>query len=163
MNIYGIGSDLVNVKRIDLILKRNKNFKNKVFSNKEINLSSKSKNKTHYFAKRFGAKEAFLKALGTGISDKLNFNEIEILNNKKGKPILKVNNIYGIYRAILSGVGIGALPNYIIEDSTTLVRVLPEMQCPDTDVYFVYPEELRQSARIAVFRDFLVRKIIDYR
>ncbi len=90
MNIYGIGSDLVNVKRIDLILKRNKNFKNRVFSNKEINLSSKRKNKTHYFAKRFGAKEAFVKALGTGISDKLSFNEIEILNNKKGKPILKV-------------------------------------------------------------------------
>ena len=82
---------------------------------------------------------------------------------KPRKPILKVNNIYGIYRAVLSGVGIGALPNYIIEDSTTLVRVLPEMQCPDTDVYFVYPEELRQSARIAVFRDFLVRKIIDNR
>ena len=79
------------------------------------------------------------------------------------KPILKVNNIYGIYRAVLSGVGIGALPNYFIEDSTTLVRVLPEMQSPDTDVYFVYPEELRQSARIAVFRDFLVRKIIDQR
>ena len=82
---------------------------------------------------------------------------------KPRKPILKVNNIYGIYRAVLSGVGIGALPNYFIEDSTTLVRVLPEMQSPDTDVYFVYPEELRQSARIAVFRDFLVRKIIDYR
>ena len=82
---------------------------------------------------------------------------------KPRMPILKVNNIYGIYRAVLSGVGIGALPNYIIEDSTTLVRVLPEMQCPDTDVYFVYPEELRQSARIAVFRDFLVRKIIDNR
>ena len=83
--------------------------------------------------------------------------------NTPRQPILKVNNIYGIYRAVLSGVGIGALPDYFIEDSTTLVRILPEMQSPDTDVYFVYPEELRQSARIAVFRDFLVRKIIESR
>ena len=90
MNIYGIGSDLVDVKRINSILKRNKNFKNRVFSYKEINLAEKRKNKTHYFAKRFAAKEAFVKALGTGISDGLSFNEIEILNNKKGKPFLKI-------------------------------------------------------------------------
>ena len=79
------------------------------------------------------------------------------------KPVLKVNNIYGIYRAVLSGVGIGALPDYFIEDTSSLVRILPEMSSPDTDVYFVYPEELRQSARISVFRDFLVRNIIESR
>ena len=79
------------------------------------------------------------------------------------QPILKVNNIYGIYRAVLSGVGIGALPNYFFEDPSTLIRILPEMQSPDTDVYFVYPEELRQSARISVFRDFLIRKINESR
>jgi len=79
------------------------------------------------------------------------------------QPILKVNNIYGIYRAVRSGVGIGALPDYFIEGSSGLVRILPEMESPDTDVYFVYPEELRQSARIAVFRDFLVRKIVEAR
>ena len=78
-------------------------------------------------------------------------------------PALKVNNIYGIYRAGLSGVGIGALPDYFIEDTSTLVRILPEMRSPDTDVYFVYPEELRQSARISVFRDFLVRNINESR
>jgi len=79
------------------------------------------------------------------------------------KPVLKVNNIYGIYRAVLSGVGIGALPNYFIEGSSSLVRLLPETHSPDTEVYFVYPEELRQSARIAVFRDFLVRKVLEHR
>ena len=79
------------------------------------------------------------------------------------QPILKVNNIYGIYRAVRGGVGIGALPDYFIEGSSSLVRILPEMESPDTDVYFVYPEELRQSARIAVFRDFLVRKIVEAR
>ena len=82
---------------------------------------------------------------------------------KPRQPVLKVNNIYGIYRAVLSGVGIGALPDYFIEDSSSLIRILPEMQSPDTDVFFVYPEELRQSARIAVFRDFLVRKIHESR
>ena len=76
-------------------------------------------------------------------------------------PILKVNNIYGIFRAVRSGVGIGALPEYLIEDSSSLVRILPEMLNPGTHVYFVYPEELKQSARIAVFRDFLLRKIIE--
>jgi DNA-binding transcriptional LysR family regulator len=79
------------------------------------------------------------------------------------KPVLQVNNIYGIYRAVRSGVGIGALPDYFTEGPSTLVHILPELQTPSTEVYFVYPEELRQSARIAVFRDFLVRKIIDSR
>ena len=79
------------------------------------------------------------------------------------KPVLQVNNIYGIFRAVRSGVGIGALPDYFIEGSTNLVHILPELQSPQTEVYFVYPEELRQSARIAVFRDFLVRKILEFR
>ena len=79
------------------------------------------------------------------------------------QPVLKVNNVYGIYRAVLSGVGIGALPNYFFEGSSSLVRILPELHSPETEIYFVYPEELRQSARIAVFRDFLVRKILESR
>ncbi len=79
------------------------------------------------------------------------------------KPILQVNNIYGIYRAVLSGVGIGALPNYFFEGSSNLVHILPELHSPQTEIYFVYPEELRQSARIAVFRDFLIRKFLEGR
>ena len=91
MNIFGIGSDLVNIKRIQGILKRNRNFKNRVFSKKEIVIGSKKNNQSNYFAKRFAAKEAFSKALGTGISKGLSFKDIEILNNKRGKPILNVN------------------------------------------------------------------------
>ncbi len=79
------------------------------------------------------------------------------------RPVLQVNNIYGIYRAVLSGLGLGALPNYFDEGSANLVRVLPELQSPPTEVYFVYPEELRQSARIAVFREFLIRKVMEAR
>tara|TARA_B100000131_G_scaffold52480_1_gene47207 strand:+ start:1815 stop:2714 length:900 start_codon:yes stop_codon:yes gene_type:complete len=82
-------------------------------------------------------------------------------NGRPRDPTLKVNNIYGIFRAVRSGVGIGALPEYLIEDSSSLVRILPEMLNPGTHVYFVYPEELKQSARIAAFRDFLLRKIVE--
>jgi DNA-binding transcriptional LysR family regulator len=77
------------------------------------------------------------------------------------KPVLKVNNIYGIYRAVLAGVGLGALPDYMLVGSSGLVRVLPELAGPPTEVYFVYPEELRHSARIEVFRDFMVRKVLE--
>ena len=91
MNIFGIGSDLVNIKRIQGILRKNRNFKNRVFSKKEIVIGSKKNNQPNYYAKRFAAKEAFSKALGTGISKGLSFKDIEILNNKKGKPILNIN------------------------------------------------------------------------
>ena len=91
----------------------------------------------------------------------LNFLQGAGAKGDRRKPVLQVNNIYGIYRAVRSGVGIGALPDYFTEGSSNLVHILPELQSPQTDVYFVYPEELRQSARIAVFRDFLIRKIFD--
>ena len=93
----------------------------------------------------------------------LNFLQGAGAKGDRRKPVLQVNNIYGIYRAVRSGVGIGALPDYFTEGSSNLVHILPELQSPQTDVYFVYPEELRQSARIAVFRDFLVRKILENR
>ncbi|HTH96233.1 MAG TPA: LysR family transcriptional regulator [Stellaceae bacterium] len=75
--------------------------------------------------------------------------------------ILKVNNIYGIYRAVQSGLGIGSIPNYMVQETSELVRVLPELAGPTIDAYFVYPEELRPSKRIAVFRDFLIRKVAE--
>jgi DNA-binding transcriptional LysR family regulator len=77
------------------------------------------------------------------------------------KPVLKVNNIYGIYRAVMAGVGLGTLPDYMLVGSNSLVRVLPELQGPPTEVYFVYPEEMRHSARIEAFRDFVVRKVLE--
>ena len=61
-------------------------FKNRIFSTNELKLSSYSKNKIGYFSKRFAAKEAFAKALGTGFRDNLNFKDIEIMNDKLGKP-----------------------------------------------------------------------------
>ena len=71
---------------------KNKKFINKIYSETEINLSKKIKNKTNFFAKRFAAKEALLKSLGTGLSNGLSFRDISIKNNKKGQPFLIVNN-----------------------------------------------------------------------
>ena len=73
--------------------------------------------------------------------------------------LLKVNNIYGIYRAVQSGVGIAALPDYTVRQVSNLVRILPQHSGPSFDSFFVYPEELRHSKRVNVFRDFLLRKI----
>jgi len=75
------------------------------------------------------------------------------------KAVLRVNNIYGIYRAVKSGIGIGLLPEYFAGHRSPLVRVLPELSGPPIDGYFVYPEELRNSARVAAFRDYLIKEI----
>ena len=81
--------------------------------------------------------------------------------NDRDRAVLKVNNIYGIYRAVQSGVGIASLPDYTIRQASQLVRILPELDGPSYDAYFVYPAELRHSKRIVVFRDYLIRKIAE--
>jgi|TARA_B100001175_G_scaffold92621_1_gene78303 holo-[acyl-carrier protein] synthase len=85
MRIVGIGVDIIENKRIKNSLK-NLKFKKRIYSTKELAQSSLSKNKVGFFSKRFAAKEAFAKALGTGFRDNLNFKDIEIINDKKGKP-----------------------------------------------------------------------------
>ena len=85
MRIVGIGVDIIENKRIKNSLK-NLKFKKRIFSTKELAQSSLYKNKVVYFSKRFAAKEAFAKALGTGFRDNLNFKDIEIVNDKMGKP-----------------------------------------------------------------------------
>ncbi len=75
------------------------------------------------------------------------------------RVVLRVNNTYGIFRAVESGLGIASLADYLARQSTNLVQVLPEIDKRSTDVFFTYPEELRHSKRIAVFRDFLLRKV----
>jgi DNA-binding transcriptional LysR family regulator len=75
------------------------------------------------------------------------------------RPIFAVNNVNAILRAVESGLGIAALPDFMALETTALVRILPELAGPEIECYFVYPEELRSSKRIAVFRDFLLRKV----
>lgn len=78
---------------------------------------------------------------------------------KRLKPTLKVNNIYGTLLAVESGVGIAGLPDYIVQGHSRVTRIIPEVEGPAFDTFFVYPEELRHSKRVAIFRDFLVRKV----
>tara|TARA_Y100000590_G_scaffold138641_1_gene158732 strand:- start:5965 stop:6357 length:393 start_codon:yes stop_codon:yes gene_type:complete len=91
MKIFGIGTDIVNVQRMKKSLSKNgSNFKNKIFSKNEIIYCEKRKNSHTFFAKRFAAKEALSKALGTGIRKGINFKNIEISNDKYGKPSIKL-------------------------------------------------------------------------
>ena len=96
MKTVGIGVDIVKNKRIELSIK-NRNFINRTYSKNEISGSNKILNKTNYLSKRFAAKEALAKAIGTGFREGLNFTDIQILNNKLGKPyyvfILKLKNL----------------------------------------------------------------------
>ncbi len=89
MNIFGIGTDIVSVERIKNSLK-NKKFIGRIFNEKEILKCKKNNNSINCYAKRFAAKEAFSKAFGTGISKQVNFNEIIVLNEKNGKPFIKL-------------------------------------------------------------------------
>ena len=89
MNIFGIGTDIVSVERIKNSLK-NKKFIGRIFNEKEILKCKKNNNSINCYAKRFAAKEAFSKALGTGISNGINFNEIVVLNKKSGKPYISI-------------------------------------------------------------------------
>ena len=85
MEILGTGVDIVENLRIKKSL-QNKQFISRIFSSNEILLSNNFKNKTNYYSKRFAAKEAFAKSIGTGFRDGLNFKDVSIINNKLGKP-----------------------------------------------------------------------------
>ena len=91
MQILGIGVDIVSNLRIKKSIKNN-SFVNRVFSKSEVYQSKKTLNKSNYFSKRFAAKEAFMKALGTGFRFNANFKDISVINNIEGKPELKITN-----------------------------------------------------------------------
>ena len=91
MKTVGIGVDIIDNKRFKKLIK-DKKFINRIFSKKEISASKKKLNKINFFSNRFAAKESFAKALGTGFRNKLNFKNIEILNDKLGKPFYLINN-----------------------------------------------------------------------
>ena len=89
MKIFGIGTDIIQISRIKKSIKK-KNFLERIYHTDEIKRCKKTKNSPHCFAKRFAAKEAFSKALGTGISKGINLNQIVVLNEKNGKPFIKL-------------------------------------------------------------------------
>ena len=90
MKILGIGVDIVENSRIGKLL-RNKLFIKRIFSNSEILIANKIKDKKSYYSKRFAAKEAFVKSIGTGFRDDFNFKDLSITNNKLGKPSFLIN------------------------------------------------------------------------
>lgn len=73
-------------------------------------------------------------------------------------PTLKVNSVVAIKRAVQRGIGIALLPDYIVESDSGLVQLIPEADLPEYNTYFVYPAELKTTARVRAFRDFLVAK-----
>jgi len=90
MKILGIGIDIVENSRITKCLKNNL-FIKRIFSNLEILNAKRIKDKKRYYAKRFAAKEAFAKSIGTGFRSNLNFKDISIINDKLGKPSFIIN------------------------------------------------------------------------
>ncbi len=76
---------------------------------------------------------------------------------------LAINNYFGVLQGVLNDLGIGVLPDYLVEDFPQLVRVLPEIESAEVPVYLAYPEELRQSKRIEAFRTFVSEEIFAYR
>ena len=90
MKIIGNGVDIVDNLRIKKAIK-NENFIKRIYSNSEIRDSKKNQNKVHFFSKRFAAKEAFVKSLGTGFRGELNLKDISVINDKLGKPSFLIN------------------------------------------------------------------------
>ena len=79
--------------------------------------------------------------------------------NQKIKPVMKVNSVYGLLLAVQSGVGLASLPDYITVNVPNIVRVLPKIEGPKSEAHFVYPQSLKNVARIVSFRNFLYSKI----
>ncbi|MBA1337492.1 MAG: holo-[acyl-carrier protein] synthase [Pelagibacterales bacterium] len=91
MKIFGIGTDIVNINRIHKSIKKNgTRFKHKIFSKNEMKYCDNKKNPRSFYAKRFAAKEAFSKALGTGIRKEVKLKNIEVSNDSSGKPSLNI-------------------------------------------------------------------------
>ncbi len=87
---------------------------------------------------------------------------LELMSHEIGS-VLTVNNYFGVLQGVIHDLGIGVLPDYLTQDFPDLVRVLPDVQSSEVPVFLAYPEELRHSKRIEVFRDFVAEEVIAYR
>ena len=88
--------------------------------------------------------------------------KLGIRDGKKRKPVIKVNSVYGLLLAVKSGVGLAALPDYLTHSISNIVKVLPNTEGPKTEVHFVYPQSLKNVARVVAFRNFLYSKISEW-
>ena len=89
--------------------------------------------------------------------------KIGMKDNKKRKSIMKVNSVMGLLLAVESGVGLAALPDYLVFQSSNLIKVLPKVEGPITEAHFVYPQSLKNVARVSTFRNFLYSKISEWK
>ena len=89
--------------------------------------------------------------------------KLGIKDNKKRKSIMKVNSVMGLLLAVESGVGLAALPDYLVSQSNNVVKVLPKSEGPITEAHFVYPQSLKNVARVQAFRNFLYSKISEWK
>jgi DNA-binding transcriptional LysR family regulator len=89
--------------------------------------------------------------------------KLGVKDNKKRKPIMKVNSVMGLLLAVESGVGLAALPEYLVSNSTNVIKALPNSAGPITEAHFVYPQSLKNVARVQAFRNFLYSKIGDWK
>ena len=80
-------------------------------------------------------------------------------DNNKIKPVMKVNSVMGLLLAVESGVGLAALPDYLVSQSNNVVKVLPKFEGPITEAHFVYPQSLKNIARVQAFKNFLYSKL----
>ena len=88
--------------------------------------------------------------------------KLGVKNNKKRKPVMKVNSVYGLLLAVQSGVGLAAIPDYLTVKQPNIVKVLPSAEGPITEAHFVYPQSLKNVARVQAFRNFLYSKISEW-
>jgi DNA-binding transcriptional LysR family regulator len=88
--------------------------------------------------------------------------KLGIKDNKKRKPIMKVNSVYGLLLAVQSGVGLAALPDYMTVGIQNIIKVLPDVEGPLTETHFVYPPSLKDSIKVKAFRNFLFSKINEW-
>jgi|TARA_B100001540_G_scaffold165668_1_gene146562 DNA-binding transcriptional LysR family regulator len=88
--------------------------------------------------------------------------KLGIKDNKKRKPVMKVNSVYGLLLAVQSGVGLAAIPDYLTVKQPNIVKVLPNIEGPITEAHFVYPQSLKNVARVQAFRNFLYSKISEW-
>jgi len=121
------------------------------------------------YLKRFGTPNSIadldkhrIMAFGVPVPNHLEeLNWLEKLGRPDGSPrlpVLWVNNTHALRRAVEQGIGLAILPDYLIREDSPLVQLLPDAAMPAFDSYFVYPEEMRDSKRLTVFRDFLISK-----
>ena len=88
--------------------------------------------------------------------------KVGIKDSKKRKSVMKVNSVMGLLLAVESGVGLAALPDYLSYQSKNIIKVLPKVEGPITEAHFVYPQSMKNVARVQVFRNFLYSKISEW-